>query len=172
SRGVLSDGAASPVLHLFPNVLAVFDGPAFTTGLIVLAAAASVLLAIGYYDRLATIVLWYVMACLFRRQPFIAHPCVPHFGLLLFAHASLPRAPYGSLERRGEADPGGNWRMPQEIYLVVWVLMALGYSYSGYTKLVSPSWADGTAMERVLNNPLARPGTIRDLFLALPPLFL
>ena len=172
NRGVLSDGAASPVLHIFPNVLALFDGPVVVIGLLVLAAAASVLLAIGFYDRIAAIALWYVLACLFGRNPLIANPGLPYVGVLLLAHASLPRAPYGSLERRGQVDPGGGWRVPQEIYLVVWALMALGYSYSGYTKLISPSWIDGSAMERVLNNPLARPSAIRDLFLALPPVIL
>ena len=46
--------------------------------------------------------------------------------------------------------------------------MALGYSYSGYTKLISPSWLDGTALVRVLENPLARPGFVRELILDLP----
>jgi predicted DCC family thiol-disulfide oxidoreductase YuxK len=58
--------------------------------------------------------------------------------------------------------------MPQGIYLAAWVVMALGYSYSGYTKLVSPSWLDGTALAKVLENPLARPGWLRELLLSLP----
>lgn len=172
NRGVLADGGASPVLYLFPNVLALFDGPIFVTSLLVAAASASVLLAIGLYDRAAAIALWYVLACLFGRNPLIANPGLPYVGLLLLAHACLPRAPYGSLERRGQVDPGSEWRMPREIYLVVWILMAIGYSYSGYSKLISPSWANGTAMASVLANPLARPGSVRDLLLALPPLFL
>jgi len=51
-------------------------------------------------------------------------------------------------------------------------LMAIGYSYSGYTKLASPSWLDGSALARVLENPLARPTALRDLLLALPPVIL
>jgi predicted DCC family thiol-disulfide oxidoreductase YuxK len=46
--------------------------------------------------------------------------------------------------------------------------MALGYSYSGITKLGSRSWADGTAIYYVLENPLARPGIVRDLLVSLP----
>jgi predicted DCC family thiol-disulfide oxidoreductase YuxK len=172
NRGVLPDGAASPLLGLFPNVLALYDAPAFVTALLVFAAAASMLFAAGFYDRAAAILLWYFLACLFGRNPLIANPGLPYIGVLLLAHASLPRAPYGSLERRGRIDPGCEWRMPQEIYLVVWVLMALGYSYSGYTKLISPSWVDGTALARVLNNPLARPGMMRDALLALPAVLL
>jgi predicted DCC family thiol-disulfide oxidoreductase YuxK len=172
NRGVLPDGAASPLLRLFPNVLALYDAPAFVTALLVFAMAASLLLAAGYYDRIAAIALWYLSACFFGRNPLIANPGLPYIGVLLLAHASLPRAPYGSLERRGQIDPGCEWRMPQEIYLVVWVLLALGYSYSGYTKLISPSWIDGTAMARVLDNPLARPSMMRDALLNMPPLLL
>ncbi len=172
NRGMLADGAASPLLRLFPNVLAFYDAPAFVTALLVFAAGASLLFAAGLYDRAAAIVLWYVLACLFGRNPLIANPGLPYVGMLLLMHACLPRAPYGSLERRGQVDPGSEWRMPQEVYLVVWVLMALGYSFSGYTKLISPSWVDGTALERVLNNPLARPGVMRDALLALPPALL
>jgi predicted DCC family thiol-disulfide oxidoreductase YuxK len=172
NRGMLPDGAASPLLRLFPNILALYDAPAFVMALLVLAAGASLLFAIGLYDRAAAIALWYALACLFGRNPLIANPSLPYVGLLLLAHASLPRAPYGSFERRGQIDPGGGWRAPQEIYLVVWISMALGYSYSGYTKLISPSWVDGAALGRVLDNPLARPGALRDALLALPPAFL
>jgi predicted DCC family thiol-disulfide oxidoreductase YuxK len=168
NRGMLPDGSASPLLRLFPNVLALYDAPAFVKALLVFAACASLLFAVGFYDRAAAIALWYTLACLFGRNPLISNPGLPYVGLLLLAHACLRPAPYGSFERRGQIDPGAEWRMPQEIYLVVWVLMALGYSYSGYTKMASPSWVDGTAVERVLNNPLARPGVMRDAFLALP----
>jgi len=50
--------------------------------------------------------------------------------------------------------------------------MALGYSYSGYTKLVSPSWLDGTALARVLENPLARGNFLGDIMLSMPGAFL
>ena len=46
--------------------------------------------------------------------------------------------------------------------------MALGYSYGGITKLVSPSWIDGSALKHVLGNPLARPHALRDALLMLP----
>lgn len=169
NQGVLSDGRASPLLHLFPNILALWDGPVFVTALLILAAGLSVLLAVGSWDRPAAVVLWYIWACLHGRMPLISNPGLPYVGWLLLAHAFLPPAPYGSWAARGRPDPGNGWRMPEGIFLVAWVLMALGYSYSGYTKLISPSWQDGTAVARVLENPLARPGLLRDAMLALPP---
>ena len=88
---------------------------------------------------------------------------------MLLAHAFLPPAPYGSWQARGARrsrrrlamppstlrgglDPDGRWAT----------------RYSGVTKLVSPSWIDGTALPRMLDNPLARPGPLRDFVLALP----
>ena len=58
--------------------------------------------------------------------------------------------------------------MPPFVFALAWALMAVGYSYSGYTKLVSASWVDGSALFRVLQNPLARPTLLRDLVLATP----
>lgn len=171
-NGVLPSADASPLLYLFPNILALYDAPAFVTALLVAACGLSLMLALGWRDRMAAVALWYLWACLFGRNPLIANPGLPYVGLLLLVHACLPRAPYGSWERRCEADPGTSWRMPQELYAVVWVLMALGYSYSGYTKLVSSSWVNGTAFIHVLNNPLARDGFLRDWTLAMPTVLL
>lgn len=169
STGALSDGSASPLLFAFPNMFALADGPVFVTITLVLAAVASLALAFGFYDRAAAIFLWYLWACLFGRNPLISNPGLPYVGLLLVVHALLPAAPYGSWTRRKLTDPGADWRLPQQLFVVVWVLMALGYTYSGYTKLVSPSWVNGTAIESVLNNPLARPSFLRDFMLSLPP---
>lgn len=47
-------------------------------------------------------------------------------------------------------------------------MMAVGYSYSGYTKLISQSWIDGSALSRVLHNPLARNGPLREFLLTMP----
>jgi predicted DCC family thiol-disulfide oxidoreductase YuxK len=168
NQGLLPDGRASPLLYLFPNILALWDGPVFVTAVLIVAVALSVLFAVGCWDRVAAVMLWYIWACLHGRMPLISNPGLPYVGWMLLAHACLPPAPYGSWTARGRTDPGNNWRMPEPIFLVAWILMALGYSYSGYAKLISPSWLDGTALARVLENPLARPGFVRDVVLTLP----
>jgi predicted DCC family thiol-disulfide oxidoreductase YuxK len=58
--------------------------------------------------------------------------------------------------------------VPPLLFAGAWILMALGYTYSGAAKLASPSWLDGTAVAHVLENPLARPGVLRQTILALP----
>lgn len=167
-RGMLPDASLSPFHAIFPNLLFVLDGAGSVVALLVVGALASGLLAAGIADRVAALGLWYIWACLFTRNPFIANPSLPFIGWLLLAHAALPAAPYGSWAARRRADPGGGWRMPREIFVAAWIVMAVGYSYSGYTKLISPSWLDGSALARVLANPLARPTLLRELLLALP----
>ena len=168
SEGMLADATLSPLYPLFPNVLFALDSPIVVTLLLGLAAIAAVLFAAGFKDRACALVLWYLWACLFTRNPLIQNPSLPFIGWLLIAHSVLPRAPYGSWDARGRADPGGGWQLPDSIYAAAWIVMAIGYSYSGYTKLVSPSWVDGSAIAHILDNPLARPSFVRDLALALP----
>jgi predicted DCC family thiol-disulfide oxidoreductase YuxK len=168
NQGVLPNGTASPLLHLFPNVLALGDSPGVVAALLSAGVGLSVLFGIGLYDRAAALGLWYLGACLFGRNPLIANPSIPFVGWLLLAHVFLPPAPYGSWAARGRVDPRGGWRMPPAILAAAWIVLALGYSYSGYTKLVSPSWRDGTALAQVLDNPLARPGWLREALLDLP----
>lgn len=172
NQGLLPDGNASPLLHLFPNVFLLRDSPAFVTGVVVFATGLCIPFAIGWHDRPAAIALWYIWACPHGRMPLIANPGMPFVGWLLLAHACLPPAPFGSVAARARVDRGSNWRMPNGIFLAAWILMAVGYSYSGLTKLTSPSWIDGTAITRILENPLARPGWLRETLLGLPPIIL
>src|SRR5215469_949934 len=172
NRGAVANASASPLTQVFPNVLAICDQPGFVTALLILASVLSVLLAAGLWDRTAAFVLWYLWACLLGRNPLISNPALPFIGWLLLLHTALPKAPFGSWTSRKRDDPGGNWYLPQLAFALAWVLMAIGYSYSGYTKLVSPSWLDGTALARVLQNPLARPTALRELLLRIPIVFL
>jgi hypothetical protein len=166
SAGILPDGRSSPLLHLFPNVLALWDGPAFVTALVVLGAVLAAAFAVGASDRVAAGALAYLLACLYGRNPLIANPSLPYVGWMLLAHAALPSLPTGVGLWRGE--PAAGWQFPRGLFAVAWILLAAGYSFSGFTKLVSPSWRDGTALMRVLGSPLARPGLLRDSLLRLP----
>ena len=172
NRGAVANASASPLTQVFPNVLAICDQPGFVTALLILASVLSVLLAAGLWDRTAAFVLWYLWACLLGRNPLISNPALPFIGWLLLLHTVLPKAPFGSWTSRKRDDPSGNWYMPQFAFSLAWILMAVGYSYSGYTKLVSPSWLDGSALARVLQNPLARPTALRELLLRIPPVCL
>ena len=168
NRGMLPEASLSPLVYAFPNILAWLDAPPFVAALLLVASLASLLFALGVKDRWAALLLWYILACLYGRNPLISNPSLPFVGWLLLAHACLPTRPYGSWARRGDPDPGAGWRMPAPLFAAAWILMSLGYAYGGYTKLISPSWLDGSALARVLENPLARPGWLQQLVLALP----
>jgi len=175
SEGVLPDAGVSPFFGIFPNLFLLADGPLFVECVLVLGAALSLALAAGWQDRVAAVLLWLIWASLFGRNPLISNPSLPYIGLLLLVHAGLPTgrsAPYGSLTMRGRLDPAGDWAMSRELHRVVWILMSIGYSYSGYAKLMSPSWRDGSALSRVLDNPLARPGGLGAMLLELPEIAL
>ena len=167
NRGVLPQSSTSPLIHLFPNILAVWDSPSFIHLLICAAALMSLLFATGVYDRVAAVGIWYMWASLLGRNPLIANPSIPFVGWLLLAHTLIPKAP-GLLS----TEPAPYWKMPPRIFGSAWAIMALGYTYSGYTKLVSQSWVDGSALSRVMLNPLARTGTLHSAMLTLPPVFL
>ncbi len=169
SQGMLPAASASPLAHAFPNQLAAWDTPLAVGSLLALAVALSGLLAHGWCDRAAAVGLWYIGACLLGRNPLISNPALPYVGWMLLAHALLPPAPFGSWSARGRPDASADWRMPAGIFVAAWTAMALGYTYSGLWKLGSPSWVDGSALARVLENPLARPTALRTLALALPP---
>lgn len=166
SAGVLP-ATASILFGLFPGVFWVSDQPTFVVVVLVTASILAVLFALGVKDRLIAIVLWWIWASLFDRNPFISNPGLPYVGWMLLAHAFLPPGPYGSVDGLKRADAGAFWRFAQPLHLAAWLILAAGYSYSGYTKLVSPSWLDGTAIKYVLESPLARPGAVRELLLGL-----
>jgi predicted DCC family thiol-disulfide oxidoreductase YuxK len=171
SAGVLPEAAASPLAYAFPNLLTWLDSPALVSAALALGIALGLLLALGTWDRVAALGLWYLQACLLGRNPLISNPAIPFVGWMLLAHACLPAA-YGAWKARGRSDPRGGWSFPEPLFLAAWVVMSLAYRYSGLHKLQSASWIDGSALMQVLANPLARPGAMRDWLLSLPPILL
>jgi predicted DCC family thiol-disulfide oxidoreductase YuxK len=163
--GMLGNRSHSPLFGLVPSVLSISDSPAMVVGLLLVAAVAAVFFAIGKHDRIAALAMWYVLACLFGRNPLIANPALPYLGWMLLAHLFVPSAPWGALAAKGRTDPAGDWQMPRPIFLAAWIVLALSYSYSGYTKLQSPSWVNGDTVWYVVHNPLARDYFVRDLVL-------
>jgi len=172
SDGVLPDGRLSPIFAHFPNLFAISDAPWFIYACLGVSTAAALLFAIGWQDRIAAFWMWLVLASLFGRNPLILNPSMPYVGFMLLAHILVPAAPYGSVSARGRGEPGANWALPPAVFLSAWVVLALSYSYSGYTKLLSPSWVAGDNIGFVLQNPLARSWIARDSLLWLPPIFL
>ncbi len=153
-EGVLADASLNFTHGLLPNPLEHWDSPAFVTGFLWALLALSVLFMLGIGWRMCAVMLWYGWACLFNRNNLISNPSLAYIGLLLLFCALLP--------------PIKRWKFPPVMFGIAWMLLAVGYTFSGVVKCSSPSWIDGTAMLHVVNNPLARPGFFRDTFLSLP----
>lgn len=152
--GVLADASLNFTHGLLPNPLEHWDSPAFVAGFLWALLALSVLFTLGIGWRICALLLWYGWACLFNRNNLISNPSLAYIGLLLLFCALLP--------------PIKHWKFPPVLFGIAWMLLAVGYTFSGAVKCSSPSWLDGTAMLHVVNNPLARPGFFRDAFLSLP----
>src|ERR1700747_937007 len=71
SQGVLPQGAMSPLFHLFPNLFLLWDSPLFVQAFLLAAAIFSLLLTFGKFDRVMAILIWYMWACLYDRNPLI-----------------------------------------------------------------------------------------------------
>jgi predicted DCC family thiol-disulfide oxidoreductase YuxK len=59
--------------------------------------------------------------------------------------------------------------MPARIHTATWIVLAIGYAYSGATKLGNPSWIDGSALLQALSDSLSGRTLLGELVLLLPP---
>ena len=172
SAGLLPTAELSPAFSV-PNLLWLSDSPVMLHGLLLSAAAAAVLFASGQYHRCAAVWMWLVLMALLARNPLIANPGMPYVGWMLLAHLFVPAAPAAFADGRGNSS--SQPFRAQALMAVVaasWVVLALSYSYSGYTKLLSETWTSGDAVAVVLVNPLVRDWWLRDVIAGLPALCL
>ncbi|HJT24567.1 MAG TPA: hypothetical protein VJ873_08310 [bacterium] len=171
-QGALSLSLDQHGSAFFPNPLAVWNSPPAVGLFLSLGAFLSLFLCAGLRDRWAALGLWYIWACLLDRNPLILNPHLPYIGWILLAHACLPTAPYGSWDARIRKDRGLSWELPQPLHGAAWGVMAWSYSYSGYWKMFTPAWRDGSALDWILRNPLSRDNSLAHAFLGLPSPFL
>jgi hypothetical protein len=153
NSGLVPDPTLNPLNGLFPNPLVVWD---IATEFCVALTLLSVLFMIGFWPRTTALLLWFGSTALFHRNNLTANPAQAYLGLLLVLSALV--------KSDGKVPRMANW--------CVWVLLAAGYTFSGITKLESPSWVDGSALTRLMENPLARDWPLRLWLLSLPPWFM
>lgn len=137
------------------NLLAYASSPQIVFSLNVIAAAFAVSLAVGFGRRVSAIVVWYALVCFYNRNPLTQSPELPFTGWLLIATLFVPRETRFLLF--GRTSSNGEWTPPR---LLVWgagVVLAVAYSYSGYTKLMTPSWLNGQALYLFITAPPGYP---------------
>jgi hypothetical protein len=165
ASGLIPSPALQPTYRFFPNILTVLDSPLGTQLFLVALTGLAASLTCGWQRPWAAFLLWYGWACLFNRNNFIGNPGLPSVGWLLLACSLIPTGEPYALGAHQRDD----WKMPATIFWGAWGIMALGYTVSGIHKLGSPSWADGTAIYHLLDNPLARDSALRAWLLKSPP---
>ncbi len=167
--GLIKESHNSPFMGIFPNPLAVFDTQWMLSGLLIIGSACGLLIAAGKWDRIASLISAVILAWLYQRNPLIANPSLPLVGWMLIAHCFVKQTSIGTIKSVQASNIDYSWRLPNFIWIAAWIVLAVAYTYSGYTKLLSPSWVDGSAISIVLENPLARDHLLRSLLLSFDP---
>ena len=172
-RGMLADPThnpfvvdVSPMYHL--------DAPWMIQATVLGLLALSVAFAAGFWTRTVGVLLALGAAALWQRNMLTLNPSLPYLGFFLLAQAFARPNPPWSVDRwrTRRAGTGGAFgfaeRLPRDVLGALWVVYTVGYSYSGYTKLISPSWADGSAVARMLRGPIALENPVALALAALP----
>lgn len=164
NAGLLPDPTLNPLHGLYPNPLVWWDHPLTARLFTIILTLLSLAYTVGWHRRTASLLLWFGATALFHRNNLTANPSLAYISLLLVLSSLI--SPGESLNP-DKTRP--DWKIPSMIPLCAWVLLATGYTFSGLTKLESPSWQDGSALLRLMDNPLAREGFLRHAFASLPP---
>lgn len=162
--GVLPHAALNPAYPHGLTLLGWLDHPRFIEGFVAALAALSLAYLAGFRTRSSAVLLFLGSHQLFHRNELTLNPSLPFLGFLLLAHAFFPADPPWSIDRflarrtgeSSDADREARSGIPEDVLSVLWIVMAVAYSYSGWTKLVSPGWRGGQALSLLLASPLAR----------------
>jgi len=137
-------------LCLIGGFLAFLGPDPWVAAIVVVGSACSSAFLVGWRDRRAAALIVGLGVALSVLSSEAPHAGRIFVGWLLFAHTMLPIAPYGSLSAVGRADPRGGWYMSRPVYFGTWALMALWYSFTGFSMLVYPGWLHGGAIDGYL----------------------
>jgi hypothetical protein len=166
-QGIFGQAELNFTYGFFPDILNYYDSAIFVKAFVALLAMLSLLFIFGIKRRLVSILLWYGWACLINRNNMIINPGMPYIGWLLLVCAVIPPGENEAVYRKNQS-----WTLPGWCLFGAWLVMALGYTLSGFDKLQSPSWVSGSTFSILLENPLSRNTLLRELSLMIPPVIL
>jgi hypothetical protein len=169
TKGMLPQPSLNYTYGWFPDILYHFDTPSDIYRFLIILSVFSMLFILGIYRRPVAFILWYGWACLFNRNILVSNPGYPFIGWMLLMFVVVPAGEPLSLSRK--SDP--NWKLPPIVLIGGWIILALGYSYSGIEKLIdSPSWRNGSTIKFLMDSVIARDWFITDAFKRMPDTFL
>jgi predicted DCC family thiol-disulfide oxidoreductase YuxK len=94
------------------------------------AAGISLFLVVGFKDRAAALALA-ALGVLPVREGLIPPVHALLFWFLLTFQALAPPAPYGSIDRRADDNPGTDWKLPPIQFALAWTVLTLGHGVAG-----------------------------------------
>jgi len=153
---------------LFPEFMLNWDSATQVQIMIGLCGLFSILITLGYFRKVAAFGLWLLTMWFYNRNPYTNSPEYSFINWLIFACMFIPTGEAFSI---GKKDP--NWKMPKYFYWGAWILLVVGYGYSGSAKFkaMDENWLNGTAMYYVLVTDNARLHWYGQLFDAIPKVF-
>ncbi len=108
------------------------------------------LLLIGKFSKATTIIILFILNSLYNKNPLSESPELFLIGWLLFATLFVTPPEFFPKKKHTVI-----WQIPKNVLYSAWIVLGVAYCYSGYTKLLTPSWLNGEAMYKVLNGQLA-----------------
>jgi hypothetical protein len=170
-EGLLPSASLNPGPSL--SVLSLLHAPAAPFVLTLGGLLAALSYAAGLFTRTSGLALFFVAFTLWHRNQLTLNPSLPFLGFFFLAQLFSHRAPPWSLDRwwrirRGRSVPDGADALPRDVLSVLWIVSSVAYSYSGWTKLLSPSWRSGAAVPLIATGALGRDGMAAAVLGGLP----
>jgi hypothetical protein len=140
----------------FPSLFKISTDPIFVGITILLGVALSLMIAFGKSERLGSLLLWYLLSCLNKQNPFVHGFFFNYAGMALIGIMVLPA--------RNE------WRMPRLLNQGFNYAVGFAYTASGISKLKLLQWRRGTAVAETIQSGLGHDTFFNTLLLSSPRL--
>ena len=169
--GMLGDPGLNPGAVAAISPLYLWDSPAVVRALVIGLVGMAAAYTVGLRTRTMGLLLGVGSLFLWQRNMLTLNPSLPFLGFWFAIQAFTAPNPRGSADRwlarrRGVKEFVDD--LPADVSAALWLVFTVAYGYSGYTKLVSPSWRSGQAVGWMLNGPLGLDNPIARFVADLP----